>query len=238
MPGRVRANGEGSIFPYRNGFAAYVWVTKPDGKRDRKYVYGRTREIVHDKWIKLHQQAKAGPVATSVPTVASYLAYWLREVVEPNLALATYVSYEGFTRFYIVPGLGAKRLDRLQVRDVQTWLNSVAKTCQCCARERDAARPRAKQRCCAIGKMLQCDPIRQRDQGNPGDPTRGVEPSSRRGTGDQKCRRARQGACRPQETRKGVGQRRSAPIPGIRPRGRRPSLRRVGAASGARPATR
>ena len=25
-----RANGEGSIFPYRNGYAAYVWVTKPD----------------------------------------------------------------------------------------------------------------------------------------------------------------------------------------------------------------
>jgi excisionase family DNA binding protein len=24
-----RANGEGSIFPYRNGFAAYVWITSP-----------------------------------------------------------------------------------------------------------------------------------------------------------------------------------------------------------------
>lgn len=86
MPGRARANGEGSIFPYRNGFAAYVWVTKPDGKRARKYVYGKTREIVHDKWIKLHQQAKAGPVATRVPTVASYLDFWHTEVVRPNLA--------------------------------------------------------------------------------------------------------------------------------------------------------
>lgn len=62
MPGRARANGEGSIFPYRTGFAAYVWVTKPDGKRTRKYVYGKTRDAVHDKWIKLHQQAKTGPV--------------------------------------------------------------------------------------------------------------------------------------------------------------------------------
>ena len=26
-----RANGEGSIFPYRTGYAAYVWVTQPDG---------------------------------------------------------------------------------------------------------------------------------------------------------------------------------------------------------------
>ncbi|SCG78171.1 Phage integrase family protein [Micromonospora inositola] len=72
MPARARANGEGSIFPYRNGFAAYVWVTKPDGKRTRKYVYGKTREAVHNKWIKLHQQAKQGPVATSVPTVGSF----------------------------------------------------------------------------------------------------------------------------------------------------------------------
>jgi hypothetical protein len=31
MTGRARANGEGSIFPYRNGFAAYVWVSKPNG---------------------------------------------------------------------------------------------------------------------------------------------------------------------------------------------------------------
>ena len=38
---RARANGEGSIFPYRNGYAAYVWVDKPDGKRARKYVYGQ-----------------------------------------------------------------------------------------------------------------------------------------------------------------------------------------------------
>ncbi|WP_255435891.1 site-specific integrase [Salinispora sp. H7-4] len=84
-----RANGEGSIFPYRNGFAAYVWVTKPDGKRTRKYAYGKTRDEVHDKWVRLHQQAKAGPIATNVPTLASYMTYWLAEIVEPNLAPAS-----------------------------------------------------------------------------------------------------------------------------------------------------
>ena len=30
---RTRANGEGSIFPYKNGYAAYVWVDKTDGTR-------------------------------------------------------------------------------------------------------------------------------------------------------------------------------------------------------------
>ncbi|GAB3339854.1 hypothetical protein GCM10027452_12740 [Micromonospora halotolerans] len=133
MPGRARANGEGSIFPYRNGYAAYVWVTKPDGKRTRKYVYGKTREAVYDKWIKLHQQAKAGPVATSVPTVGSLLTWWLAEIIQPNRAPLTYATYETFVRRYIAPFLGAKRLDRLQSRDVQTWINQVARTCQCCA---------------------------------------------------------------------------------------------------------
>jgi integrase len=158
---RARANGEGSIFPYRNGYAAYVWVDKPDGKRARKYVYGQTRELVHDKWIRLHAQAKAGPVATSVPTVGDYLAYWLREVVQPNLAPLTAATYETIVRRYIVPGLGFKRLDRLQVRDVQTWINQVPKICQCCAQGKDASRKPDKQRCCAIGKCCHQAPATQ-----------------------------------------------------------------------------
>jgi integrase len=158
MARRTRANGEGSIFPYRNGYAAYAWVTRPDGIRTRKYVYGKTREIVHEKWIKLHQRAREGPVATRIPTLGDYLTYWLREIVQPNLAPATYVSYEGFVRLHIAPGIGSKRLDRLQVRDVQTWINLVAKTCQCCAQGKDAARPAAKQRCCAVGKCCHALP--------------------------------------------------------------------------------
>jgi hypothetical protein len=68
---RQRANGEGSIFPYRNGYAAYVWVTTPDGKRRRKWAYGKTRQDVHGKWLKLHDGARRGPVPTSTPTLAN-----------------------------------------------------------------------------------------------------------------------------------------------------------------------
>jgi integrase len=152
MTGRARANGDGSIFPYRNGFAAYTWVSKPNGQRQRKYIYGKTREEVHEKWLKLQQRARQGPVATSVPKLGEFLAYWLEEVVKPNLAPATYVNYEMFTRRHITPLLGARRLDRLSVRDVQTWINEVARTCQCCAQDKDAARAEKKRRCCAISK--------------------------------------------------------------------------------------
>jgi hypothetical protein len=80
---RQRANGEGSIFPYRNGYAAYVWVTTPDGRRRRKWIYGKTRQDVHGKWLKLHEGARRGPVPTSSPTLAECTAYWLREVIVP-----------------------------------------------------------------------------------------------------------------------------------------------------------
>ena len=146
-----RRNGEASIFPYRNGYAAYAWVTTPDGERKRKWVYGKTHEQVHDKWLKLQTRASEGPMPTTTPTLADYLAYWLREVVEPNLAPKTTEKYALLTRLYLVPGLGAQRLDRLQVRDVRTWLNRLRTTCQCCAQGKDVARPIGRRRCCAIG---------------------------------------------------------------------------------------
>lgn len=115
-----RANGEGSIFPYRTGYAAYVWVTQPDGSRRRKWAYGKTREEVHGKWLTLHAAAKRGPVVTKVPTLAEYLAYWLAEIIKPNREPNTYSQYELFSRRYIIPRLGTKHIDRLTVRDVQT----------------------------------------------------------------------------------------------------------------------
>ncbi|MGW4197873.1 tyrosine-type recombinase/integrase [Streptomyces sp. NPDC005004] len=156
-----RANGEGSIYPYKNGFAAYAWVDTPDGKRKRKYVYGKTRDEVHDKWIALHAEAKKGPVATRHRTLSVFLAYWLEEIVKPNLAPLTYVSYEGSVRLYIAPHLGSKRLDKLTVRDVREWINKLSATCQCCAQGKDAKRRPTQQRCCAIGECCEMHPSRR-----------------------------------------------------------------------------
>ncbi|MFJ7229779.1 tyrosine recombinase XerC [Streptomyces tendae] len=156
-----RGNGEGSIYPYKNGYAAYVWVTKPDGKRARKYAYGKTREEVHEKWLALHVEAKRGPVATRHRTVAAFLSYWLDSVVKPNLAPLSYVSYEGSVRLYIVPHLGAKRLDRLTVRDVREWLTKLAGVCQCCAQGKDSKREPSRQKCCAIGECCEAYPSRR-----------------------------------------------------------------------------
>lgn len=95
------------------------------------------------------------------PTLAEYLTRWLAEVVEPNLEPATYAYYETMARLYILPGLGSKHVEGLQVADVQAWLNKLARTCQCCAQAKDAARPKELQRCCAVGACCGDSPSRR-----------------------------------------------------------------------------
>jgi len=91
------------------------------------------------------------PVPARIPTLARYLTRWLAEVVEPDLEPATYAYYETMARLYVSPALGSTRLDRLQLRDVQAWLDQLPRVCQCCAQGKDAARPPGRQHCCAIG---------------------------------------------------------------------------------------
>ena len=116
-----------------------MWVTTPEGRRQRKCVYGKTREQVHEKWLDAHEQARRGPVAPRSPRLADFIGGWLRDVVQPNLAPTTASNYELFSRLYIVPDLGTKRLDRLSVAMCRRWLNALRTRCQCCAQGKDAA---------------------------------------------------------------------------------------------------
>jgi integrase len=147
-----RHNGEGSIYPVKDGYRGYAWCTSPAGERYRKYVKGKTYDETQAAWFKLRAEADAGPVASDVYKLAEFLGYWLEEIVEPNLAPKTYEKYEMFSRLHIVPYLGARRLDKLQVREIRQWLNKLARICQCCAQGKDASRSEAKRRCCAVGE--------------------------------------------------------------------------------------
>jgi integrase len=147
-----RHNGEGSIYPVKDGYRGYVWCTNPAGERYRKYIKGKPYDETQRAWLKLREQASRGPVASDVPSIEKFLNYWLKEIVQPNLAPKTYQKYELFSRLHIIPHLGAKRLDKLQVQDIRQWLNKLSRICQCCAQGKDAARSEDKRRCCAVGK--------------------------------------------------------------------------------------
>jgi hypothetical protein len=81
--------------------------------------------------------------------------YWLDNIVKPNAAPLTYATYETYIRIYLLPHLGRIKLDRLSVRDLQTWVNRIAAECQCCAQGKDRKHPGAKRRCCAVGLCCQ-----------------------------------------------------------------------------------
>src|SRR3954468_4119124 len=140
MTARRRLNGEGSFYNTKNGYRAYVWVTLPDGRRRRKYVYGQTREEVQAAWTALQAKARRGPVMPKSPTVESFMTGWLENVVRPGLAPTTAQAYEMCHRLYIAPIIGSRRLARLTVSDVQSWVNRLRPPCQCCSQGKDAAR--------------------------------------------------------------------------------------------------
>ncbi|RNL83173.1 tyrosine-type recombinase/integrase [Halostreptopolyspora alba] len=151
-----RGVGEGTIYRYRNGYAAQLWVTTPDGKRARKTVYGKDRETVHSKLVKLQAESAKRPIATSVPSLENYLDYWMREVViEPDYSPVTVATYGQFVRYYLVPYLGKKKLDKLNAKNLREWVNTLRRTCQCCAQGKDAARKPGKRKCCAAGDCCQ-----------------------------------------------------------------------------------
>lgn len=70
-----RGNSEGSLYKSGEGWRGYVWCSRPDGTRYRKYVRGQTHEEARQNWVNLRDRASRGPVASDVPKLAEFLAY-------------------------------------------------------------------------------------------------------------------------------------------------------------------
>jgi integrase len=123
-----RANGEGTIFQRRDGrWVGEAFVLLPNGVRDRRTVYGKTRAEVHAKVTALVRQAQQGTVAPNTRlTVEQYLTSWLEEVARRTVRPRTYQNYELMVRRHIVPRIGRLRLDRLVAADVRRLLNGAA----------------------------------------------------------------------------------------------------------------
>ncbi|MCC5032919.1 site-specific integrase [Streptomyces sp. WAC 00631] len=117
-------NGAGTITKRKDGrFQAAVYVLQPDGTRARKFAYGKTWAECDTKRRELLAKVESGvPVPTRSAKLAEWLPYWLDNVVKPRRKLSTYDKYEAHVRLYLVPSLGAKRLESLGVADVRRFL--------------------------------------------------------------------------------------------------------------------
>lgn len=135
---KKRGQGEGNIYKRTDGrWAARVSVGYRNGKRSRRWVYGKTRADVANKLralIVAHQDGTL--VAPGRETVAQFLTRWLEDSAKSKLRPRTYASYSQVVRLHIEPNLGRVPLQRLAPHHVQRWLNDLQKaglsprTCQ------------------------------------------------------------------------------------------------------------
>jgi integrase len=109
-------------------FVARYWAATVDlgfvnGKRKRKYFYGKTRrEVAEMLKVALREQQQGLPVAIERQTVAQFLTKWLEDAAKPTVRPSTYTGYEVLVRVHIIPALGRIQLQQLNPPHVQAFL--------------------------------------------------------------------------------------------------------------------
>ena len=115
-----RGNNEGGIRLRDDGrWEARVFLGYgTDGRPDRKSIYGKTRQEVSQKMIRVQREAQQGIAPTDDRvTITQYLTRWL-ETVQEKSEEATYVSYKSTVDLYITPIIGKVKLEDGQNRNI------------------------------------------------------------------------------------------------------------------------
>ncbi|WP_264843755.1 tyrosine-type recombinase/integrase [Caldinitratiruptor microaerophilus] len=124
----AKANGEGNIVKRKDGrwMGQVMLGYRPDGTRDRRTVYGKTRQEVANKLAELKVKAARGELpAPSKDTLGAYLREWLEAHRRfggsggQGLRLNTYRAYESTIRLHIAPMLGDRPLQKVTATDLE-----------------------------------------------------------------------------------------------------------------------
>lgn len=120
-----RGDGEGSIYQVREKlWRAEISIGyKPDGKANRKVLYGKTRAEVAGKLKeKLRDQQLGQNLKPGSETVGTFLNRWLEDTVSTRNRPQTARSYRWIVTSHLVPSLGRHRLELLSPQHVQQFL--------------------------------------------------------------------------------------------------------------------
>src|SRR5688500_6051279 len=112
---KTRGQGEGSIYQRKDErWVSEVQLGYSNGKRERKFVYGKTRAEVADKLTDVLNRHKQGlPIIGNKQTAKQFLEQWLEDCIKPTVRLSTYLSYEQQIRLRIIPEIGHIKLSKL-----------------------------------------------------------------------------------------------------------------------------
>jgi integrase len=112
-----RGRGEGSIFQRKSDGRWVGTVSlgyRPDGKRDRRIVYGGSKKEVQEKLRILQSAHYLGELKDpSTMTVAAWLDCWLDTIVKPRCSPTTYERREQVARLHVVPLVGHMKLQQV-----------------------------------------------------------------------------------------------------------------------------
>ena len=122
-----RVRGEGS-FSQRSSDG--LWVGTVDlgwagGKRVRKSVSAKTRKAASAKFVKLKRDLEKTGGVTSSSTVEAWLNHWLDTIATERNRARTIQGYRGYLNTWLIPHLGAHRLDRLNEDHVRAMYRTM-----------------------------------------------------------------------------------------------------------------
>lgn len=121
-----RANGQGSIYRYRDRWAGQCYVTLVDGRRVRRTVYGATEREVEKEIAALLEREERGRRSAPLDlTVETYLREWLDQIVVHRVRANTLAAYRFQIERYLIPDLGRKRLHALSPRELRIYFESL-----------------------------------------------------------------------------------------------------------------
>ena len=122
MSSKIRIRKRGKTYSYSFDISKHPRRMKEKGGF-------ATEEEAFDAGVQAYADWKNGNIGVTSErvTLKDYLASWLENVVQPNVKRATYSSYQSAIKKRIVPYLGDIPLQELRPRQVDEWLQSLAK---------------------------------------------------------------------------------------------------------------
>ncbi|MCC6619214.1 MAG: site-specific integrase [Chloroflexi bacterium] len=111
---RRRANREGSIYhvPSEDRWRAALTWTDAAGRQQRRVVSGKTQDAVRSRLTELRADLEHGLEPVVAGTVTAFLTGWL-EREKQRVRPSTWRGRHHHVQAYIVPALGALKLDKL-----------------------------------------------------------------------------------------------------------------------------
>ncbi|GHF74263.1 integrase [Amycolatopsis bartoniae] len=118
-------NGASSIYVGKDGYwhGRVTVGVKDNGKPDRRHVQAKTEAEVIKKVRQLERERDSGTVRKTGQewTVEKWLMHWYETIAVPNVRYKTRNYYWTAVNKYIVPGIGAHKLSRLEPEHIERF---------------------------------------------------------------------------------------------------------------------